>query len=74
MNKTDIINRSERDDRILVRKSPSAKNAHSASEDDGGRLLSADYSEGFFNKSGMLTSAIKNTHFFLDLFLDSGLG
>ena len=47
MNKADIINRSERDERILVRKSPSAKNAHSASEDDGGRLLSADCSEDF---------------------------
>ena len=69
MNKTGIINRSERDERILVRKSPLAKNAHSASEDDGGRaLLSADCSEDFFNKSGMLTSALKNTHFFLDLF------
>ena len=44
------------------------KNAHSAAEDDGGRLLSADCSEDFFNKSGMLTSAFKNTHFFLDLF------
>ena len=41
VNKADIINRSERDERILVRKSPLAKNAHSASEDDGGRLLTA---------------------------------
>ena len=68
MNKADIINRSEKDNRIFVRKSPSAKNAHSALEDDDGRLLSADCSEDFFNKSGMLTSALKNAHFFLDLF------
>ena len=47
---------------------------HDAKTQCGGRLLSADYSEGFFNKSGMLTSAIKNTHFFLDLFLYSGSG
>ena len=41
MKKADKINRSERDERILVKKSPSAKNAHSALEDDGGRLLTA---------------------------------
>ena len=58
MNEADIINRSESDERVLVRKSPLAKNVHSASEDDGGRLLSADCSEDFFNKSGMLTSAL----------------
>ena len=68
MKKADIIKRSERDEDILVRKSPAAENARSASEDDGGRLLSADCSKDFFNKSGMLTSILKNAHFSLDLF------
>ena len=41
MKKADIIRRTERDEHILVRKSPATENAHSASEDDGGRLLTA---------------------------------
>ena len=35
------MKKAERDEHILVRKGPATENAHSASEDDGGRLLTA---------------------------------
>ena len=55
--------RSERDEHILVRKSPAAENAHSASEDDGGRLLTAPRT--FSIQAG---HSLKNTYFFFGLF------
>ena len=61
MKKADIIKRSERDEDILVRKSPAAENARSASEDDGGRLLTA--ARNFSIQAGH-----SKTLFFLDLF------
>ena len=59
MKKADIIKRSERDEDILVRKSPAAENARSASEDDGGRLLTA--ARNFSIQAG---HSLKNTYFF----------